>query len=823
MSGSRISSVDDLQRSLLPSTTPTRTWGQYFLSFFRRGTPALTPIILDEYTRNQVEEKLAVPSSTARPINAGPTPTRLDLKQEFETYKQSGGFPEKRGIVYPPTARPIKARPSPTRVDLKQDFETLRRLRGLPEAKGEDVIVYTEGDVNRMFINGHDYVTVNATASPRQRFAQLLMARWLNSIRPLHGYEYVIVAAAVLVAIGASSTFKDFGDRFVEGIEEIIGSKISSEALQDVIEWGIGIANLMTQSCLTATTFIHVVSLYIRGRSLPSHEYMKQLTRTEKFLLSMIAFTGFASFKMVVDTLYTKYKWPIGIGLTAGLLSYTSSTAINTNFGLNLMYTLKGDNNKLPAIRMLKQAKKEFEQAAAATENSDEFIHRLAKNNLLKQINRMNTLNTEDDQVEKIFTTLADDTTSAIFLEASINRFNWILILSITLGILASFVNVKAGLQVPNFVTFGWLPPEDNLPAFFANVSEADILSWISVILGIFVFGTPAGVINSTINSVSSENLIRTTKGFIPEFRKFGFRKFNRFERIAAGVGLVGCSGYAIGKAGASIKYPLINITPIPEISALVSLVVFLGLGMLSVKTFVMRARNRAQAQLLADALNAADTTVRGKLVTGIWSFYCSLSPEQQMTFRRLALNNIVTVIDSQISTLNMMKPGSEIFSDKLQEKLDNKFGDAANEVPELTTVIIEPPITSTDQLVATPASSSITGSPVSPARTLGTPSPTTRPVIYSNDGPSLFTLGYSGIYRNPGSPSPITMFGLHRNHSGSNLRQLPAVDMDHLNLEGKHDDESDIDDMSSSSSPLSPPSGGEFLASLRAPNSGRR
>ena len=702
---------------------------------------------------------------------------------------------------------PAQRRPANTS-GILQSFDTRTQLRRLPADRENHNVatVRIHGEGNRLFSPGPNLIKVTSE-DPSTRYKELLLARIFNGNRRLGGWEYTIVLIAFWVAMGASSTFKDFGDHFVDSVEKMFGT-ISSELMQGFLEWFIGLDNWVTQSCLTATTFIHIVSLWTRSLGVPNHEYLKNLSRKEKAALSVVLLTGFSSCKMAYDTLYGKYHWPIIIGISAGALSYTSSSIINLNFFRGMIYDIKGDNNKNASVRLAKRAKAEMQKLANSTESPEEFIFRLADDHFAKKLNNLNLLTSPDEQMESIMENLADTTVpiaDVVVLGGFDRSFYIIISISILLGLLASFVNMKAALQVPNFLTVGLLPLIDPF-AFFDDLDDKNALDWLSLVLGFFVFGIPSLLVNTIINTRSCENLINTGKVFLPALWRHGLKPYSTSERAMMGTGLIGAGGYSIGKAGSMIVYALITYWLFPEIFAGISLFVFFGLGILSVKTFMTRTRNRWSDHLIHRAFMENDRVEDGEIISGLWNYYRNLSAEDQMTLRRLLLNNVINTLDTIIATLNVTIDNSPIWSDPLNQKIESKFGiksrstmvidvleDDEEALPDVSIPVLPAP---GDRRTLTPPSASLLAVPSSASgspslhsahlrhRLRLLPTPLTADEARPNN---LYNLGYATLFHNPGCPSPS--LATRRNNSDSNLSTLSiedAVNADPLLLAGR-------------------------------------
>jgi hypothetical protein len=567
-------------------------------------------------------------------------------------------------------------------------------------------------NLRHSFHRGSNRMDLNHQESLKERNAQIALKQALDNVRPLQGSEMLIVLAAGIVALGACSTSKAFGDRFIEGVEQFSGSQFPSEIAKVIVEWTVAVANLATQFSLTTKSFIHVVSRVLRAMELPKHEFLRTLTAAEKVIMTLVTLTAFSSAKMVFDTTSDKEKYDIDLWICILLsgLSYTSSLAVNTNFTYDLLMNLRPERNDLAIIRLLKQTKWEVNKLAEDSDQPELFINRMANGTWFHQLGHVNAGLTPQEQLEDIIRQLIQlsDKPLRHDLFVANSRKAWInsyTVSSATLGGIGSAANGKAGLDVPQFVSLYYLPK-----ARFTNLQ--DWSDYISLGLGSIFMLTSLGV-NTIINGRSCLNLEKNLVFLWGEIRDVGLANYDTRLRIIFGSIFLLSLGYAIGKAGSTLKYALFEGQEAPtDVIALVTLFVCLGLGILSMQGAVSSALNRYDWGLMDEALAAADLT----------DFYKNLSPVNvdisdslplqdialqpigpngfhqedaeekksedtefaeeptpaQWKLRRLLFENFNLAIDALIAHFNQIHPDvkdADLFSAETNKKLQLKFG----------------------------------------------------------------------------------------------------------------------------------------------------
>ncbi|MES2217768.1 MAG: hypothetical protein V4501_05105 [Pseudomonadota bacterium] len=607
----------------------------------------------------------------------------------------------------------------------------------------------------------------NPELTPMERFDQNVLKQAFDNGRPLEGKEYWIPAAAFLAVVGACSTSKDFGDRFIEGLQEkVFGIKPpeSGEAMDtdvsyyayaiDGVEIIVGVANLCTQASLTAKSFIHVQCRLSRMVSTPNHEYMQELSLSEKLVLTGVTLTGFASAKMVFDSMSKKYKLPGTASYTLSTFSFFSSFFVNENFTYDRLLAMHQVRNDLAIIRLLTKAKDEVNKLANNSENPDAFIERLGTGTWFRQLILRNTAHSTPEQNQDTILQLLQitETTAGSNLFDPAKDWAWLNtdnVLSVMLGILASAMNAKAGLQVPNFITGGYLP-EINVNEFFTHFLEQSWEVYGTFLFGMMCFGLTSGAVNSIINSRSCHELITTIKKFLPIFLVSGFSSISSHEQMILAAIIFLSTGYAIGKAGAMLKYALIEVAPIPISMAIATVPVFEGLGVMSMTGATAAGRNAKDWKLFDDAIAAPS----------LLHFYHHLPFDDQMTLRRLLLTRFTLAIDGMYAYYNQTKPhvnGEHLFNPTLLQALEEKFGvNAGNE--EVISIKVQPEEEQKD-LLYSPDSPGLTSQPTSPT-TLHGGSPhalfsrTKKNGVNADTAASMNRLGLSQILFTPGSPA---------------------------------------------------------------------
>ena len=597
-------------------------------------------------------------------------------------------------------------------IEISTDHHANRRRKHRQHRLPDTLLTRSDSALNltHTFHRGHDQIELSPHESPQERNAQIALKQALDNARPLRNSELLIVLAAGIVALGACSTSKAFGDRFIEGVEEFTGSPIPSATAKIIVEYFVGWANLTTQFSLTTTSFIQVASSFLRVRNIPKHEFIQILTATEKTILFLVTLTAFSSAKMVFDTTSDVNKLNLNLWLCIVLsgLSYLSSLAVNTNFTYDRLMSLRPERNDLAIIRLLKQTKYELDMLALNS-NHQLFINRIANGTWFHQLRHLNTGLTPKEQLEDIIEQLIKlsdmEIQYGLFVAKSYKDLvNAFVISSVSLGGIGSAVNAKAGLDVPQFVSFKYLPV-----AHFT-----DLKTWkdqLSLGLGL-IFGSTAWTVNTIINGRSCYNLERSMVSLWREVNAFGLANYNnKMCGIFLTIFLLSL-GYAIGKAGSTLKYALFEGEEVPtDVIALVTLFVCLGLGIYSMQAAVGKAINRYDWSLMDNALAERD----------LLEYYKTLNPahveiseelslhdeiptlpinqnghphneakeevdpalledptEMQWTLRKLLYSNSNLAIDALIAHFNQIRPNikdADLFSPRIVKMLEDKFG----------------------------------------------------------------------------------------------------------------------------------------------------
>jgi hypothetical protein len=528
------------------------------------------------------------------------------------------------------------------------------------------------------FNKGLDYVNPRKDATEDELHAEIELKQILDSVRPLQGAELLIVISACIVALGACSTSKDFADHFIEGMEDATGTTIPIPyaVAKKMIEVVIALGNFGTQFSLTTKSFIHVVCRVRRAYSLPNHKFIRALSNTEMAILGGVFLTGFASAKMVFDS-WGDTDFTLAVVLAS--LSFTSSTVVNLNFAYDRLLASRPIRNDLAIIRLLTVVKIDVVRLANDADNPHLFIEKLSKGTWLRQLNYRNTYyKTAKQQRESTIRQLIDLTETTADSELFDPREESLMtlenIVSASLGFIASTMNIKAGLQVLNFLTLGELPTIDFEQLLF-DVGTMSTETLLTAINGLLLFGATSGAINTIINTRACYELINKVKKFYPTFMASGFETISRHDKFILGCIAIPAAFYAIGKAGSMLKYALIKKAIISRSMAFLTLPVFLGLAVMSMTGIAASARDRWEYPVLKKALDA----------DSLLHHYNSLDYEDQMVLRRLLLNNFVLSIDAMYSTYNQSPADvtdKDFFSEELFELLEKKFGvDATGEL----------------------------------------------------------------------------------------------------------------------------------------------
>lgn len=518
--------------------------------------------------------------------------------------------------------------------------------------------------------------TSNLSDDEKEDIALYLLGHAKDSLKPLKNKEYLMIIPAVAVSVAAALTSKDFGDKFVSGLESLFTSiQSSSPARKNGIAWAIAASNVCAQLSLSFNSSINVFTRllrsYQREPNATAATFEKKLTKKEIAYLATVPLSAFATYKVGLDTFQTKYQQSAGVSHTIGSLRYASSATVNANFVYDQIFRWRGDRDDLAMVRLLKMAKIHLNQLANSSENPNAFIEALQESHLLRNLNQVRGTS-KREQLESVIKELIRITplqeTSAPSAEPCFTKTNCIVWLSTLLGAIVSLTNFKAGTKVPEL--FG-LPVPKDLVEFFGNIKSADAAYLGITTLGMCL-GIPSWFVNTIINTRSCINLGKSLTGFVGDLWNEGPRAtispyISKDGAIFALLSLLSI-GYGAGNGGLSYKYPFIDIFPVPIIQMCLATIVFTGLGNLSQQGAAGKARDWWDGDLLKQALNTDDLLDMNLNKS---------SPTDQLILRRLLVNNVNHALDMLVSAVSKLDDVAinSVLSDELTQELENKFG----------------------------------------------------------------------------------------------------------------------------------------------------
>jgi hypothetical protein len=633
------------------------------------------------------------------------------------------------------------------------------------------------------------------TQEEKENLAHHIFRTLADDLKPLSGAEYAIVIPAILFALGACATSKDFGDKFVEGLATKTG-----------VAWGIAAANVCAQFSLSTNSVMTVLSrlLHSRQRSNDSKQdpelaaanatakkYDKPLSKKEKLFLATVPLSAFASYKMGHDTMTHKYEQGPIVSNGVGGLRFGSASLINLTFTRDQVYRWRGDQD-LAVIDLLKSSKKYL---IGLANNPLAFIAALNQNGLLKQLNAKNTNPAVNNTYHKRIEALVDELlaatphnpqqTGSMPASSGCTKADYVQWISMILGGLVSLTNFKAGTKVPEL--FGLTVAKD-LVDFFSNLA-ADWSLGIAA-LG-FVFGIPSWAVNLIINARSCMNFAGGISSLVQDMRTNGTGALTKYwsaDGALVGLLMLTSLGYGAGNGGSGYKYPPLNMEPIPIINLLLSTAVFTALGNLSQQGAVAKARDKIDNHLLERAINTENLV----------DFYQDLSMSEQKTLCRLLVANINLTFDSQISSYNKLQSGAVngMFSEELQASLERRFNPPLTEIvvetptdrsnilpsePALNQIVVDPMLTQAQRSVLTSIRTDLMSDPITPPPPrIGAPSfsatPPLHPYTANNSSPippGMTNSPHLLFNRSPAS-SALNIPGQPRRHHGHSSHSHP-------------------------------------------------
>jgi hypothetical protein len=545
------------------------------------------------------------------------------------------------------------------------------------------------------FIEGNDFIDVDTDAALKERYWQGAFKHIFDTHRPLQGWEFSIFVLACIVATGAVSPSKLFGDRTIDSILGRDKNSPPPSNAQEAVECVVALSNICTQFSLTTKSFIHVLSRWSRTRGTVNHEFIANLSPAERRILMGVTMTGFASAKMVFDAWDKHYVAPLFASLFLSGLTWTSSVAVNLNFTYDRLMTFHDDRFDLAIIRMLALNMLHVETMSKDADNTHKLISYFGQGSWYRQLHRVNNFSSGDQlftmlgQAEStlrqlmLLTPAPTEEEFKIFIKSSF----WLMItleatICTLLGLIASGMNLKAGLGVPAFISAGHLP-NVGVEEYFAEFEKQTLLTTISLLLGGIVFGLSSFFVNTIINTRACQDLYNSAREALPDFINSGFDNYSRNERTLIFTILLLSGGYTGAKTGQTLYYPLIETAPGPQILAGVTFVVCLGLGIMAMKATAAYARDRKDNWLLAGAISARSP---------LEDYYYQQTWSNQQTLRRLLLNNYSLSMDAFYKYVNETKKeiqGNQLVSRQLHQELEEKFGE--NATVTATSISISP------------------------------------------------------------------------------------------------------------------------------------
>jgi hypothetical protein len=655
------------------------------------------------------------------------------------------------------------------------------RRDNFPRRQNRFTVFLTEGMKAENYNQAGDFKEIIETAEAKERYWQGAIKHVFDTHRSLQGWEYTILVLACIVATGAVSTSKAFGDRFIEAVEGIPpNSNLNPTAAEELVEVIVALSNICTQFSLTTKNFIQVLCRLSRTQNAKAHEYINQLSITEKLLLASVITTGFASDRMTFTTWQDKYHARALVDWIFGALSWTSSVAVNMNFTYDRLLTFHSSRFDLAIARLLNLNQFYVNTLANDDEDPDVFIEFLSTGTWYRQLNHVNGFYSMSAQAQAesiirqlmLLTPIATEeqkkrlTKTSLYSSLSVN-----IVICTLLGLTASTMNLAAGLGVPHFLNKTY--PEVGFFNYIENLDQQTLLTTESLFLGLFVFGLTSYFVNTIINTRSCQDLSTSVSISLPDFLNYGFTNYSRSEKAILSSMTLLALGYAIAKGGQTLIFSLVETPPAPIVIAGVTFIVCLGLGIMAMKAIAADMRNRKDKWLLMEALRSPS------LVD--FYYHSPVGVKHQQSVRRLLESNYNLAIHAFYSYINQTKTeikGHQLLSPELYKELEEKFGQHASTTPTRASTAL--------RVYASPRSGRSTPSTEGDSPRRGSYSPffsfSTPPILTLEETASVSNRGYSGRFLNrPHSPS-LKIIPLARQQSNPTTSLGSVIDGAELN-----------------------------------------
>ncbi|OAI48377.1 hypothetical protein AYO45_05070 [Gammaproteobacteria bacterium SCGC AG-212-F23] len=435
-----------------------------------------------------------------------------------------------------------------------------------------------------------------------------------------------IAIIAAYSAASSASTIKDFGDHFIEALEQMISAlKTASETTQQAVSWAIaGVPGTLAQFSLAFTSNVEKITEIWNSMSQRTvdgiRENPKEFVKKMLGIIFVVLPSSAGTIKQSHDCEYLNDDMKKTVYGGRGLAGATT----NGKFYLDKFHTKADDLERdiifsiLTAQKKMKKAKERGDRAEKNIKDPHlEFIN--AVEPLLTTLkNRKSAANSSEQdaktpkdvtEIRKILDALHN--ISATLPEDEKDLFESknakLIFLGKVLGGIASFQNFKTALTIPEW--WGWPIYKDLADIYFS-------FSWPTFGVTMFataVFALQSFLANYSINSSADEFFIEKAGKINKEgFKKHFYDDTSRWEKF--GLAVVGYTslGLGVGNGGSTYKYPIFATVYWAVPTALITTAVFIALGTLAINLIGDKAKRLYYRKMLKQALACCDTGVNG-------------------------------------------------------------------------------------------------------------------------------------------------------------------------------------------------------------------
>ena len=468
-----------------------------------------------------------------------------------------------------------------------------------------------------------------------QKQAERLLQQIHSRTAPLAWYEHWVLPVAAFAAVSSSVSGAAFSQTFMKNVLGISN---------DGANWAVVPPAILPDAMLSLNTNLNVWNRVSRFIGRLSIEDIKE-NWTSIFPLLVTGTSALVSAKVQMDAFRNILSPSLAYTIAVG--SGLSALGTNGLFAMQQIQNMRGYEDK-PTIQLLQAIKKNLDQFSK--QDPAGYIHYLSEG-LLKNLTATNSAEPEKQvndilkaYIERLQTSRLpiDDRSAAgcCCTGSCVCNYSKKLIIS-TPGLIASMMNIRAGLSIPEL----W--------------GAVALTGALSIGTGI-AFGGSSFLVNAAINMIAWANLGNMLYDIYQQGIANYFRTFTWKDWLTLLPKLYLSLGYGIAQGGKAWAYPFPS--NMGYIQAPVAVLVFTALASMSIRNFLTNVENRWHRQLLDEALKADDLD----------SYYAGLDETQKAKLIEL-LNSFMTVaLEAQLDYFNHISNDdlSDLLTAETQDQL---------------------------------------------------------------------------------------------------------------------------------------------------------